>query len=102
MQKAPFPEVVYVVVFMEGICPGPSRTKVFRVHSTTLDGAVYIAHNVGYIFKLAKIGWNGYNPSSTRAILSSMSTSTFSRPEPTYLSNAECDGEDIADLQAVE
>ena len=33
-------EVVHVTVFMKGLRTGPARTEVFRVHPTTLEGAV--------------------------------------------------------------
>ena len=52
-------EVVHVTVLMEDLRPDLARTEVFRVHHTTLDEAVDIAHNADFNFKLAKLGWYG-------------------------------------------
>ena len=81
MQIDPLPDVVHVTVFMECLCPAPVITEVFCVHPTILNGVVDIAHNANNNFKLAKLGWNGYNPIPTRAYPSSMKTLAFFRPE---------------------
>ena len=67
MQIDPLPEVVCVTVFMEGLRTGVSRTEVFRVHPSTFYEAVTVALNAEFNFKAARLGWNGYNPSSARA-----------------------------------
>ena len=97
IQSDLLPDVAHVKVFMEGLRPGRASTLVFRVHPTTSKGAVEIVHNADYSLKLANLGGNEYNPSSTKA--SSMSTSSSSRPEPTDISNAEGDSEDESNLQ---
>ena len=96
MQRDRLPEVVHLKVFIKGRLPGPTITEDFRVHSTTLEEAVEIAHSADHNFKLAQLNWNVYKPSSIRA--SSMSTSASSRPEPMDLINSEGNSKDRADL----
>ena len=93
MQIDPLPEVVCVTVFMEGLRTGVSRTEVFRVHPSTFDEAVTVALNAEFNFKAARLGWNGYNPSS------SSSQASYSKAEPMDLSHAE---KVEAELQAME
>ena len=83
---------------MEGLRTGIARTEVFRVRPSTLEEAVRIALNAEHNFKSARLGWNGYNPSSARA--NSTSTPAVTRPEPMNLSYAEDEGE--VELQAAE
>ena len=83
---------------MEGLRTGIARAEVFRVHPSTFEEAVRIALNAEHNFKLARLGWNGYNPSSARAY--STSAPTVNRPEPMDLSYAEDEGE--VELQADE
>ena len=85
-----------MTIFMEGLRTGVAKTEVFRVHPYTFEGAVRIALNAEHNLKSAGLGWNGYNPSSSRA--NSTSSSAFNRPEPMDLSYAEDEGE--AELQA--
>uniref|UniRef100_M4B2M4 Uncharacterized protein n=1 Tax=Hyaloperonospora arabidopsidis (strain Emoy2) TaxID=559515 RepID=M4B2M4_HYAAE len=98
MQSDPLPEAVHVTIFMEGLRTGIARAEVFRVHPSTFEEAVRIALNAEHNFKLTRLGWNGYNPSSARAY--STSTPTVNRPEPMDLSYAEDEGE--VELQADE
>ena len=98
MQSDPLPEAVHVTIFMEGLRTGVSRTEVFRVHPSTLEEAVRIALNAEHNFKSARLGWNGYNPSSERE--NSTSTPAGNRPGPMDLSYAEDEGE--VELQAAE
>ena len=93
MQLDPLPEVVCVTIFMEGLRTGVARTEVFRVHPSTFDEAVNVALNAEFNFKAARLGWNGYNPSST-------SNQGSLKPEPMDLSHV-AEGEE-AELQAVE
>ena len=44
MHNEPLP-VVYVMVHIEGLRPGPEKAVLFRFHCTTLDGSIDIAHN---------------------------------------------------------
>uniref|UniRef100_M4C3W2 Uncharacterized protein n=1 Tax=Hyaloperonospora arabidopsidis (strain Emoy2) TaxID=559515 RepID=M4C3W2_HYAAE len=67
MQSNPLPEAVHVTIFMEGLRTGVARTEVFRVHPSTFEEAVRIALIAEHNFKSARLGWNGYNPSSARA-----------------------------------
>ena len=83
---------------MQGLRTGISRTEVFRVHPSTFEEAVIIALNAEHNFKSARLGWNGYNPSSARA--NSTSTPAGNRPEPMDLSYAEDEGE--VELQVAE
>ena len=96
MQSDPLPEAVHVTIFMEGLRTGIARTEVFRVRPSTLEEAVRIALNAEHNFKSARLGWNGYNPSSARANYTS--TSAGNRPEPMNLSHAE----DAGEFQAAE
>ena len=96
MQSDPLPEAVHVTIFMEGLRTGVARTEVFRVHPSTFEEAARIALDAEHNFKSAKLGWNGYNPSSARA--NSTSTPDGNRPEPMDLIYAEDKGE--VDLQA--
>ena len=96
MQSDPLPEAVHVTIFMEGLRTGIARIEVFRVHPSTFEEAVIIALNAKHNFKSARLGWNGYNPSSARA--NSTSTPAVNRPEPMDLSYAE----DEVELQAAE
>ena len=72
--------------------------EVVRVHPSTFEEAMQTALNAEHNFKLARLGWNGYNPSSARAY--STSAPTVNRPEPMDLSYAEDEGE--VELQAAE
>ena len=83
---------------MEGLRTGVARTEVFRVHPSTFEEAARIALDAEHNFKSAKLGWNGYNPSSARA--NSTSTPAVTRPEPMNLSYAEDEGE--VELQAAD
>ena len=94
MQLHPFPEMVLVTIFMEGLRMGVARTEVFRVHPTSFEADVDIAFNAEFNFKAARFGTLGYNPNSVNSF------SSFNRPEPMDLSLAETDEE--ADLRAVE
>uniref|UniRef100_M4B2D7 Retrotransposon gag domain-containing protein n=1 Tax=Hyaloperonospora arabidopsidis (strain Emoy2) TaxID=559515 RepID=M4B2D7_HYAAE len=94
----PLPESVHVTIFIEGLRTGVARTEVFRVHPSTFEEAVRIALNAEHNFKSARLGWNGYNPSSARANYTS--TPVGNRPEPMDLSYAEDERE--AELQASE
>ena len=67
MQSDPLPEAVHVTIFMEGLRTGVARTEVFRIHPSTFEEAVRIALSAEHNFKLARLGWNGYNLSSARA-----------------------------------
>ena len=98
MQSDPLPETVYVTVFMEGLRTGVARTEVFRVHPSTFEEAVSIAQNAEHSFKLARLGLNGYNLSYARA--TSANRSTFCKPKPMDLINAEDEGE--AELHVAE
>ena len=98
MQSDPLPEAVHVTIFMEGLRTGVARTEVFRVHPSTFEEAVRIAPNAEHNSKSARLGWNGYNPSSARA--NSTSTPVGNRPEPMGLSYAEDGGE--VELQTAE
>uniref|UniRef100_M4BZY7 Uncharacterized protein n=1 Tax=Hyaloperonospora arabidopsidis (strain Emoy2) TaxID=559515 RepID=M4BZY7_HYAAE len=98
MQSDPLPEAVHVTIFMEGLRTGVARTEDFRVHPSTFEEAVRIAHNAEHNFKSARLGWNGYNPSSERE--NSTSTPAGNRPEPMDLSYAEDEVE--VELQAAE
>uniref|UniRef100_M4BK36 Uncharacterized protein n=1 Tax=Hyaloperonospora arabidopsidis (strain Emoy2) TaxID=559515 RepID=M4BK36_HYAAE len=98
MQSDPLPEAVHVTIFMEGLRTGIARTEVVRVHPSTFEEAVRIALNAEHNFKLVRLGWNGYNPSSARA--NSTSTPAVTRPEPMNLSYAEDEGE--VELQAAD
>ena len=62
MQSDRIPETVYVTVFMEGLRTGLARTEVFRVHLSTFEEAVSIAHNAEHNFKSSRLGWTGYTP----------------------------------------
>ena len=73
-----------MTIFMEGLRTGVAGTEVFRVHPSTFEEAVKIALNAEHNLKSARLGWNGYNPSSARA--NSTSTSAVSRLEPMDLS----------------
>uniref|UniRef100_M4BTX0 Uncharacterized protein n=1 Tax=Hyaloperonospora arabidopsidis (strain Emoy2) TaxID=559515 RepID=M4BTX0_HYAAE len=96
MQSDPLPEEVHVTIFMEGLRTGIARAEVFRVHPSTFEEAVRIALDAEHNFKSARLGWNGYNPSSARA--NSTSTPAVNRLEPMDLSYAE----DEVELQAAE
>ena len=98
MQSEPLPEAVHVTIFMEGLRTGIARTEIFRVHLSTIEEAVRIAPDAEHNFKSDRLGWNGYNPSSSRA--NSTSTPAVNRPEPMDLSYAEDEGE--VELQAAE
>ena len=98
MQSDPLPEAVHVTIFMEGLRTDIARTEVFRVHPSTFEEAVRIALSAEHNFKLARLGWNGYNPSSARA--NSTSTLAVNRPQPMDLSYAEDEGG--VELQAAE
>ena len=98
MQSDPLPEAVHVTIFMKGLHTGIARTEVFRVHPFTFKEAVRITLNAEYNFKSARLGWNGYNPSSARE--NSTSTPVVNRPKPMDLSYAEDEGE--VELQAAE
>ena len=50
--------------FMEGLCSGVARTKVFRVHPSIFEEAVDIALNGEFNFKAARYGTHGHTPSS--------------------------------------
>ena len=91
MQSDPLPEAVHVTIFMEGLRTGIARTRIFRLHPSTIEEAVRIALNAEHNFKSDRLGWNGYNPSSSRA--NSTSTPAVNRPEPMDLSYAEDEGE---------
>uniref|UniRef100_M4BU32 Gag protein n=1 Tax=Hyaloperonospora arabidopsidis (strain Emoy2) TaxID=559515 RepID=M4BU32_HYAAE len=85
--------------YIHGESPtGIARTEVFRVHPSTFEEAVRISLNGEHNFKSARLGWNGYNPSSARA--NSTSTLAVNRPETMDLSCAEDEGE--VELQAAE
>ena len=84
IQSDTLPESVHVTILMEGLRTGVAGTEVFRVHPSTFEEAVKIALNAEHNFKSARIGWNGYNPSSARANYTS--TSAVSRLEPMDLS----------------
>ena len=91
MHSESLPEAVHVTIFMEGLRTGIARTEVFWVQPSTFEVAVRIALNAEQNFKSARLGWNGYNPSSARA--NSSSTPAVNRPEPMDLSYAEDEGE---------
>ena len=74
--------------------------EVFRVHPSTFEEAIRIALNAEHNFKSARLGWNGYNPSSERE--NSTSTPAGNRPEPMDLSYAEGEGEVEVELQAAD
>ena len=98
MQSDPLPEAVHVTIFMEGLRTSVARTEVFRVYPSTFEEAVRIALNAEHNFKSARLGWNGYNPSSARA--NCTSNPAVNRPEPMDLSYAEDEGE--VELQAAD
>ena len=98
MQSDPLPEAVHVTIFMEVLRTGVARTEAFRVHPSIFEEAVRIALNAEHNFKSARLGWNGYNPSSARANFTS--APAVNKPEPMDLSYAEDEGE--VELQAAE
>ena len=85
-------------IFLEGLRTGVARTEVFRVHPSTFEEAVRIALNTEHNFKSARLGWNGYYPSSERANYTS--TLTVNRPEMKDISYAEDEGK--VEFQAAE
>ena len=80
-----------MTVFMGRLRPDPTGTKVFRVHTTKLEGTVEIAQIADDKSKLSKLCGNWYNTSSTRAIY--MISSASSRPESMDLSIVKGDTE---------
>lgn len=57
------------MVFMDFVLASP-ELKSFASITLASNGAVDIAQNADYNVELAQIGWNGNNPSSTRATFS--------------------------------
>ena len=60
------------------------------------------SHNIDYNHNLAKLGCNGYKPSSTRSSSGSTSTSALSIHEPMDLSNAKSSRKDEAEIQVAD
>ena len=75
-----------MTIFMEGICFGVARTKVFRDYSSTFEEAVDIALKAEFIFKAARYGTHGHAQNS------------FDRAKPMDLSHPDYEE---AELQAV-
>ena len=64
MQLNPLAEEVKVTIVMEGIHTGIARTKVFRVHPSTLEEAVDVALNAELNVKTARYGTHYQNAST--------------------------------------
>ena len=87
------PETVYVTFFMEDLRTGVTRTEFFRFHFSIFAEAVRIAQNTEHNFKSARLCWNGYNPSFSRA--TSANTLAYCKPKQMDFGNAEdeCEAE---------
>ena len=71
MHLDPLPEMVYVTVFMEGLCTDVAQSEVLRVHPTSNEAAVDVELDADFNFKVARFGTHWYNLNSANSLSSS-------------------------------
>ncbi|POM73593.1 Gag protein [Phytophthora palmivora] len=86
----PLPEHIKVTVFIDGLKVGQYRTKLFRVHGSTLEEAIQIAHQEEYNHRQARTPmsvWQDHN-ASAGAVQGAQATGASKGPVPMELGTA--------------
>ncbi|POM77959.1 Gag protein [Phytophthora palmivora] len=88
--RNPLPEHIKVTVFIDGLKVGQYRTKLFRVHGSTLEEAIQIAHQEEYNHRQACTPmsvWQDHN-ASAGAVQGAQATGASKGPVPMELGTA--------------